>query len=255
MRPELALALLHFAGRHLEPYGLVRLGGKEKVLPLAVWRLDLLLVGGHEAVTRNNGLRDFRVVHLKEQRLLAVAEFTLLGHPVAGSSNLDELLRFHAGLLGRQQRRGCLLCLLGGSSCQIILMLLALRVGQIAALVVVQRQAEFALVGAQMVLHEVRILVQIDCLQGQLTQSLLAVAVRLRPGGYASAAGLAAGAVLEVHFVNFILVFNRTKEKRFALVKFHENLLYRTGLSRNANSVRGGSLSESIDSSCAGLKY
>jgi len=205
VRPKLALALLHFSGGNFESNRLIWLGGEEQVLPFAVWRLDLLLVGRHEPVTRNDVLRNFRIVNLEEQRLLAIGGFPLLGYPVTGSSDLDELLGFHARLLGRQQRRGRLLGLFGSSPGQILLVLLALRVGQVAALVVVQRQAQFALVGAQVVLHEVRILVQIDCLQGQLTQSLLAVAVRLRPGGHASAAGLAAGAVLEIHNSGFIL--------------------------------------------------
>jgi len=66
-------------------------------------------------------------------------------------------------------------------------------------LIVVQGQTQLALVRAQMVLHEIRVLVDVDGLQGQLPEALPAVSVALRGGGYASTPGLSPGAMLEVH--------------------------------------------------------
>jgi len=77
--------------------------------------------------------------------------------------------------------------------------LLALGVREVAALVVVQRQTQFALVRAEVVFHEVRVLLKVDRLQRQLPQPLAPVAVRLRPRGHAAAPRLAPGPVLEVH--------------------------------------------------------
>lgn len=199
VRPELALRLLHLPTGHLERDRLVGLSSEQQVLPLAVWRLNLLLVRGHEAMARHNHVRDLWVVDLEEQTLLATARIPLLRHPVAGTTDFHELLRLHARLVRSETLRR-LFRFLGGPPGEIRLMLLALRVGQVAALVVVQGQTEFAFVGAEVVLHEVRILVQVDCLQGQLPQPFPAIAVRLGPGGDATAPRLAASTVLEVHF-------------------------------------------------------
>ena len=52
---------------HLEGNGLVGFGSKEEVLPLSVWGLHPLLVGGHEAVPRSEAsFVDLRVIHLEE---------------------------------------------------------------------------------------------------------------------------------------------------------------------------------------------
>lgn len=66
-------------------------------------------------------------------------------------------------------------------------------------LVVVECQAQLALVGAQVVLHEVGVLVDVNGFQGQLPEALPAVPVALGGGGHASTPGLAPRAVLEVH--------------------------------------------------------
>lgn len=196
--PEFAFSLINLPARHLEGNGLVGLGGHEQVLPAPVGRLDPLLVGGHEAVARRDALGDLRVVDLEEEALLAHLRVPLLGHFVAGAPNLHKLLHFHLDLLGRRLGGG-LLSLLGGSPGQVGLMLLPLGVCQVAPLVVVQGQTQLALVRAQMVLHEVRVLVDVDGLQGQLPEALPAVSVALRGGGHASAPRLAPGAMLEVH--------------------------------------------------------
>ena len=49
-------------------------------------------------MTRHNALCNFRIVHLIEERLLAVFRVTLLGNSVAGSTNLYELLNVNSSL-------------------------------------------------------------------------------------------------------------------------------------------------------------
>ena len=65
----------------------------------------------------------------------------------------------------------------------------------IPPLIVVQSETEFALIRTQMILHEIRILVQIDCLQRQLSQPLASVPIRFRPRGMAATAGFTSGTV------------------------------------------------------------
>lgn len=46
-------------------------------------------------------------------------------------------------------------------------------------LIVMQSQAEFALIGSQVVLHEIRVLIDVDGFQGQLPQALSSIPVAL----------------------------------------------------------------------------
>ena len=50
---------------HLEGNGLIRLSSKEKILPLTVWWFNSLFIGRHKAMTRDNTVHNFRVVHLQ----------------------------------------------------------------------------------------------------------------------------------------------------------------------------------------------
>ena len=70
---------------------------------------------------------------------------------------------------------------------------------QIGGLVVVEREAEFTLVRAEVVAHKVGILLEVDGLGGEGRQTLAPVAVRLRVGGGAARARLGPHTVLEVH--------------------------------------------------------
>ena len=191
--PELVVGLLDLATRHLEADRLVGLGREQQVLPLLVGRLDVLLVGGHEAVSRQHTVGYLRIVDLKEQALLLGVRIALLGDFVARAADLDKLAYVDRGLGdGRRLRRSVGL-LLGGATSQIRLVLLALGVRQIAALVVVQREAQLALVGAQVVAHKVRILEDVDGLERQLTQAFASVAIRLGRRRDTARARLAAG--------------------------------------------------------------
>lgn len=159
--PELALRLVNLSARHLEGDGLIGLSGHEQVLPAPVRRLNPLLVRRHEAVAWHDALGDLRVVDLEEEALLAHLRVPLLGHFVAWAADLHKLLHLHLDLLRCRLGRG-LLGLLGGSPGQVGLVLLPLGMCQVAPLIVVKRQAQLAFIGAQVVLHEVRVLVDVD---------------------------------------------------------------------------------------------
>lgn len=196
--PKFAFGLVDLPAGHLEGDGLVGLGGHQQVLPAPVRGLDPLLVGGHEAVAGHDALGDLGVVDLEEQTLLAHVRVPLLRHFVARAANLHKLLHLHLDLLWRRLGGG-LLRLLGRSPGQVGLMLLPLGVRKVAALVVVQRQAQLAFVRAQVVFHEVRVLIDVDGLQRQLPEPFPTVTVALRGGGHAPAPGLPSRAMLEIH--------------------------------------------------------
>ena len=77
-------------------------------------------------------------------------------------------------------------------------MALALGVGEVVALGGVEGEAELALEGAEVVLEEVGVLVEVDGFEGEFAEALLAVGGGLLLGHDAAAAELGAGAVLEV---------------------------------------------------------
>lgn len=91
----------------------------------------------------------------KKVRRGGCAECLLDPHLVSWSSNFDDLLDDRSLDVYRCDR--LLLCELCCSSRQTLLVLLSLRVRQIAALVGVKGQTKLALVRAQMILHEVGI--------------------------------------------------------------------------------------------------
>ena len=96
-RPELVVSFLYFTTwnlkrmlllikpalktiLHLKANGFVRLGCKEQVLPLAIWRLYPLLVSRHESVSWHDTLHNLGVVNLEEQALLVCVRVSLLGN-------------------------------------------------------------------------------------------------------------------------------------------------------------------------------
>lgn len=194
VRPEAVVHLVNLATRHLERYGLIGLRSEQQVLPLAIRRLHTLLIGRHESVPRYEVVNDLRVVDLEEQTLMLGDRIALFGHFVTGATDLDELFNVHVafGALRGRSGAGRLGSFLGRSPRQIGLMLLALRVRQVASLVVVQGQAELTLVSAKMVAHEVGILEDVDRFQSELFEAFASVAVGLGGRGNASHARLAA---------------------------------------------------------------
>lgn len=196
--PKLALGLVNLSAWHLEGDGLVGLSSHQQVLPAPVWGLDPLLVGRHEAVAWHDPVSDLRIVDLEEEALLAHLRVPLLGHFIARAADLHKLLHFHLDLLWCWLGGG-LLSLFGCSPGQVGLVLFPLGMREVAPLIVVECQAQLAFIRAQVVLHEIRVLVDVDGLQGQLPEALPPVPVALGRGGHASTPGLAPRAMLEVH--------------------------------------------------------
>jgi hypothetical protein len=114
---------------------------------------------------RHNALCNFWIVNLVQERLLSVFWVTLLGNSVTRTTNLYKLLDVNSSLL-RCRLDGRFFGLLGGPPGEVTLMLLALCVGQVASLVVVQGQAQLALICTQMVPHKVGILLKINSFCG-----------------------------------------------------------------------------------------
>lgn len=112
-------------------------------------------MSGHDA------LSNLGVVDLEKEALLAHLCIPLLGYFVARAADLHKLLHFHLDLL-RCWLGGGLLGLLGRSPGQVGLMFLPLGVCEVTPLIVVQRQAQLALIGAQVVLHEVGVLIDVN---------------------------------------------------------------------------------------------
>ena len=80
-------------------------------------------------------------------------------------------------------------------------MLAALCVGEVGAIVLVDCQAETAFEGADVVLEEVWIFVEVDGFEGEFAQALATVGVGGFFRGNTAAAELGSGAILVVHVV------------------------------------------------------
>lgn len=98
--------------------------------------------------------------------------------------------------------------LAGGSLGQISLVPFSLCVGQVIPLIVVECQAKFTLITAEVVAHKIRIFGQIDGLQGEPSETLAAVDSFVLSGGGASATGLRSP--LPVHYDLEILLCSQT---------------------------------------------
>ena len=89
-----------------------------------------------------------------------------------------------------------------GSPCQIGLMFFSLGVREVAALIGVQCEAESALVGADVIAHEIGILGDVDGLKGQFSQSLLPLNVCVLVTGHSHVTDPCARTVLSVdHYI------------------------------------------------------
>ena len=151
VRKELALVLVNLSVGHLERHGLVWLRREQQVLPRLVRRLDALLVRRHEAVPRLQPLLDLGVVDLEEQAALLRLRIHLLDDLVPRPADLDGLPRLDAVLADHHVRRRRVALLARRAPRQVLLVALALRVREVVALVVVQREAQLALERAQVV--------------------------------------------------------------------------------------------------------
>lgn len=130
--------------------------------------------------------------------MLLHVRIILLSHLIPRSSNLNGLAGRELSLVGLGLR-GRVLGLAGGTLGEVGLVPLPLRVSQVVPLVVVQRQAQLALVAAEVVAHEVGVLGEVDGLEGEAAEALPPVDGLILGGGGAAAAGL--GAPLAIHGV------------------------------------------------------
>lgn len=183
VRAEFVRVFVYFLIRDFESYGLVRIASKEQILVLFVGRLDALLVGRHEAVSRLNALVGLRVIDLEEQNSLLSVHIPALRHFVSWPSNfnrvslLDVSLLLLLLLLLRGHRDVALL--LHRPSRQVRLVPFALRVGQVVPFGIVQRETQFALESPDVIPHEVRVSIQVYGFQRKLPQPLSTIDRRL----------------------------------------------------------------------------
>lgn len=100
---------------------------------------------------------NLRIFNLKQERSLLGLRIILLGHTVPRASNLNCFAKGDLALVGLRLRGG-VLGLAGGTFGQVGLVALALSVGQVVALVVVESETQFALVAPEVVAHEIGVL-------------------------------------------------------------------------------------------------
>ena len=76
------------------------------------------------------------------------------------------------------------------------MMLSTLSVSEIGAIVLVDGKTEPAFEGSNMIFEEIRIFIEVDCLESELPKTLPAVGIRAGEGCDASTAEFATGTVL-----------------------------------------------------------
>lgn len=134
---------------------------------------------------------DFRVTNLKKKRVLLRFRIILFCYFIPGSANLNRFAGGKLALVGLGLR-GRVLGLAGSALGEVGLVPLPLRVRQVVPLVVVQRQAQLALIAAEVIAHEIGVLGEVDSLEGQAAEALPPVDGLILGGGGAAAAGLGA---------------------------------------------------------------
>lgn len=197
--PQLPFASVDFTSLELDSNSLIRLAGNDKVLEVRIGLLNLLLVCAHETDPGVRVWRDLRELELEKEAVLARVGIANLRNPVSWSADLDHvLLHLHTGQQPRHHAiiALALLLFLRRATRKIRLMFTSLRVGQIRAVVLVDCQAKTALEAADVILEEVRVLVEVDRLERELAETLTAVGVRGRRRRNTATAKFRACAVL-----------------------------------------------------------
>lgn len=133
--------------------------------------------------------------------MLLRVRIILFGYSIPRSANLNGLAGRELALVGLGLR-GRVLGLAGGALGEVGLVPLPLRVRQVVPLVVVQRQAQLALVAAEVVAHEVGVLGKVNGLEGEAAEALPPVDGLVLGGGGAAAARLRAP--LAIHGVRSV---------------------------------------------------
>jgi hypothetical protein len=136
---------------------------------------------------------------LEQQSVLARVRVADFGDTVSGAADLDDVL------LNLNTSEQTLLAdivplslslLFCSTTCQVGLVLPSLCVGEIRAVVLMDRQAKTALEATDVVLEEVRVLVEVDGLERELSETFSSVGVRRRLRGDTTAAELGTCAIL-----------------------------------------------------------
>lgn len=179
-RPELSLSPIDLTSLQLHRNCLVRLASDDEILVVWVWLLDSLFVGAHEADAGDDTSCDIGKLKLKEQTILARDRVADLRDAITWSSDLQSVL---LDLYARKQSLlahivpPALTLLLCGTTCQVGLMLPPLCMCEIRAVVLVDCQAQPAFKASDVVLEEVRVLVEVDCLKCELAEAFPTVGI------------------------------------------------------------------------------
>jgi hypothetical protein len=178
--PELALPSVDVARLQLDRDSLVRFASNNKVLVVWVGLFHLLFVCAHNTDLGGDTRSKVRELELKQQPVLACVRVAYFCDAVSGPANLNNVL------LGQHTREESLLAhvvslafplLLRRATCQVCLMLPSLCMREIGSIVLVDCQTETALEAADVVLEEVRVLVKVDGLERELSETLSSVGI------------------------------------------------------------------------------
>jgi len=182
--------------RDFEGNRLVGLTREQEVLVFAIMRFDALFVRRHETVS---GLcvHCFFVIDLKKEALDAGVGVSLLRHLVPRAPEFDCTSHFDVGF-GGWHNRGVFRFFRRPSG-EVRLVSLSLRVGEVVAFVVVQRQTQLALECSEVVFHEVRVFRNIDRFQSQFPKAFPAILILCRLRHHGPCPGLGARPILEIH--------------------------------------------------------
>jgi hypothetical protein len=145
-----------------------------------VWLLDTLLEGAHEPDTRNCACCNVRELELEEQTVLTRVWVADLGDAITRAADLESVLldlNTSEETLLTDVVPLALTLLLGSTAGQVGLMLPALCMREVRAVVLVDRETQTAFEAADVVLEEVRVLVEVDGLERELAETLSSVGV------------------------------------------------------------------------------
>ena len=179
--PKPSLSPIHFPRLQFESTGLIWFCCHKQVLIILVrWIFHLLFERRHEPDPRHHAGRNLWILKLKEQAHLPGQRVPSLRNLVTWPANLHHVpSHLHPHIHAEHIRilRSPLLLLPRCPPGQVGLMLATLCVSEIGAIVLMYREAESTFEGADVVLEEVRVFVEIDGFEGKFAETLPAVGV------------------------------------------------------------------------------
>lgn len=180
---EFPLTAINRVVRDLESHCFVWVGSEEQILVIGVLgQIDILLHGTHESRSRLHVLVYIGILNLEYERSCLCAWISELGYLVSGTSDFDSLSlcdsvrqETAASVVSLRVQSPLFALLLCQSLGKIQLVPLSLCVCQVVSFVCVHCETELALVTAQVVLHEIWVLAQVDRLQSKLPKTFSAI--------------------------------------------------------------------------------